>query len=152
MRSEHLLLLAIGSVRAHLIPPKFNIRIPTWPEDTTTKPPAPITSASNSPAQVLNQCEACRVIGQALSICANLTPSFTALQPTAQAKCLCYSSTVWSPNIFDNAVQSCANYASTAAPPAARTSRGTTRSSSPAENPSDSSTARIISSTRPSSA
>jgi hypothetical protein len=35
------------------------------------------------------------------------------MQPTAQAQCLCYSSTSWAPGYFDSAVQSCADYAAT---------------------------------------
>jgi hypothetical protein len=114
MRSRCLLLLPLSLTNAHLINPYLQIRDPTWPEDTTAAlPPAP-----TSPAQILQQCAACQLVGQALNVCASLTPSFTALDTTAQAQCLCYSSTIWAPNIFDNAVESCANYASTAAPPA----------------------------------
>lgn len=114
MRSKYLLLLLLSLTSAHLINPNLQIRDPTWPEDTTAVlPPAP-----TSPAQILQQCAACQLVGQALDVCASLTPRFTALDTTAQAQCLCYSSTVWVPNIFDNAVESCANYASTAAPPA----------------------------------
>ncbi|KAE8450686.1 hypothetical protein EG329_006031 [Mollisiaceae sp. DMI_Dod_QoI] len=118
MRPQHLLLLPLSRIpviAAHLIRPNLNIRTPTFPETTTAAafPPAPI-----SPAQILQQCAACQVVGEALAVCLTLTPSFTALQPTAQANCLCYSSRTWSPNIFDNAVQSCANFASTAVPPA----------------------------------
>jgi hypothetical protein len=40
------------------------------------------------------------------------------MQPTAQAQCLCYSSTSWAPGYFDSAVQSCADYASTVVPEA----------------------------------
>ncbi|KUJ24469.1 uncharacterized protein LY89DRAFT_776583 [Mollisia scopiformis] len=114
MRPQYLLLLPLTNTAAHLINPNvLELRTPTWPEDPSAAPPT-----TTSPAQILQQCAACQVLGSALAICANITPSFTALQPTAQAKCLCYSSTIWSPNIFDNAVESCANYASTAAPPA----------------------------------
>lgn len=118
MRLQHLLLLPlthIPLISAHLIKSNLNIREPTFLEKSSALalPPAP-----TSPAQILQKCAACQVVSSALSICASLTPSFTSLQPTAQAKCLCYSNTVWSPNIFDNPVQSCADYASTAAPPA----------------------------------
>lgn len=62
--------------------------------------------------------QACVIVGAALGICSSLTPGFFTLNPTAQAKCLCYSSTSWNPGLFDNAVDSCANFASTAVPTA----------------------------------
>lgn len=115
MRSQYLLLLHVchtSSVSARLIP-TLEIRDPTWPDDKTATPPAP-----TSPAQILEQNVACQIISQGLSVCASATPSFTALLPAAQARCLCYSRTVWEPDLFDNAVESCANYASSAAPQA----------------------------------
>ncbi|KAF8852185.1 hypothetical protein BDZ45DRAFT_730346 [Acephala macrosclerotiorum] len=118
MRPQHLLLLPlthIPLISAHLIKLNLNIREPTFPETSSA---AALPLAPTSPAQILQECAACQVVSSALSVCASLTPSFTALQPTAQAKCLCYSSMAWSPNIFDSPVQSCADYASTAAPPA----------------------------------
>ncbi len=87
--------------------PTLQLRNPTFPEATMT-----------ASAQVLQQNSACLVVGEALAICGSLSPGFTTLQPTAQAHCLCYSSTSWMPSIFDNAVGSCANYASTALPAA----------------------------------
>lgn len=87
--------------------PTLKLRNPTFSESTMT-----------APAQVLQQNSACLVVGEALAICGSLSPGFTTLQPTEQAHCLCYSSTSWMPNIFDKAVESCANYASTAVPAA----------------------------------
>jgi hypothetical protein len=87
--------------------PTLKLRAPTFPETTTIPPP---------PAQLLQQNSACNLVGQAIAICNTLTPSFNTLQPTAQAHCLCYSSTSWRPSIFDNAVKTCADYAFTAAP------------------------------------
>jgi hypothetical protein len=86
--------------------PILKLRAPTFPETTTVPPPA----------QLLQQNSACNVVGQAIAICNTLTPGFNTLQPTAQAHCLCYSSTSWRPSIFDNAVKTCADYAFTAAP------------------------------------
>jgi hypothetical protein len=87
--------------------PTLKPRTPTFPEPTTT---------TLSPAQLLQQNSACQLVGEALAICDSLTPGFNTLQPTDQAHCLCYSSTSWMPNIFDGAVKTCADYASTAVP------------------------------------
>ncbi|PVH75295.1 hypothetical protein DL98DRAFT_644452 [Cadophora sp. DSE1049] len=84
--------------------PPIEIRVPTFPEPT---PP---------PAQQLAQNPSCSLLSQALSICAVLTPGFVTLLPPQQAHCLCYSSTVWAPNVLDDAVKTCADFASTAAP------------------------------------
>ena len=77
---------------------------------------APSTTAPVS----LMQNGGCQVVSLALAICASLSLGFTTLDETAQARCLCYSSTKWAPEIFDTAVQSCADYASTAVPYAYR--------------------------------
>jgi hypothetical protein len=87
--------------------PTLKPRTPTFPEPTPTTTP---------PAQLLQQNSACQLVGEALAICDSLTPGFNTLQPTDQAHCLCYSSTSWMPNIFDGAVKTCADYASTAVP------------------------------------
>jgi hypothetical protein len=87
--------------------PTLKPRNPTFPEPTSTTTP---------PAQLLQQNPACQLVGEALAICDSLTPGFNTLQPTDQAHCLCYSSTSWMPNIFDSAVKTCADYASTAVP------------------------------------
>jgi len=84
--------------------PPIKIRGPTFPEAT---PP---------PSQQLAQNPSCSLLSQALSICAVLTPGFVTLLPPQQAHCLCYSSTVWVPNVLDDAVKTCADFASTAAP------------------------------------
>lgn len=76
----------------------------------------PPTTSAPSVAQILGQNNACQLLGQALGICNSLTTGFPTLQPSLQAQCLCYSSTVYAPGIFDGAVKFCADYASTAAP------------------------------------
>lgn len=83
--------------------PTIKLRNPTFLKTTPTPP---------SPAQLLQQNPACMVVGEAIAICGTLTPGFNTLQPPAQAHCLCYSSTSWIPSIFDNAVKTCADYAS----------------------------------------
>lgn len=63
---------------------------------------------------ILDQDPGCYLLSSALSVCTSLTPEFTTLAPSQQAPCLCYSSTVWAPDIFDDAVETCASFASTA--------------------------------------
>jgi hypothetical protein len=63
---------------------------------------------------ILEQNPGCCLLSSALSVCTSLTPGFTTLAPSQQAPCLCYSSTVWQPAVFDNAVKTCADFASTA--------------------------------------
>jgi hypothetical protein len=91
--------------------------------DFPTSSPFPTISAppvyppSSTPAaSILQQNTACCLLSSALSICTSLTPQFTVLPPTQQASCLCYSSTAFAPQIFDGAVETCADYASIAAP------------------------------------
>ncbi|KAK0115529.1 hypothetical protein ONS95_000192 [Cadophora gregata] len=103
----HLLLAIFHPPRASCLmlptPPFIEVRNPTFPEPT-----AP-------PSQQLASNPSCSLLSQALSICAVLTPGFVTLLPPQQAHCLCYSSTVWAPNVFDDAVKTCADFASTAA-------------------------------------
>jgi hypothetical protein len=86
--------------------PTLKLRNPTF-SGSTTMPPS---------TRLLQQNPSCNAVGQAIAICNSLTPGFNTLQPTAQAHCLCYSGTSWKPTIFDNAVKTCADYASTAVP------------------------------------
>jgi hypothetical protein len=86
--------------------PTLELRNPSFPETIATMPV--------SAPQILQQNSACVIVGEAIDICNTLSPGFNTLQPTAQAHCLCYSSASWMPEIFDNAVKTCADYASTA--------------------------------------
>lgn len=54
---------------------------------------------------------ACDYVDYALSFCESATPGFLNIDPISEAPCLCYSSTVWYPNVFDEAVYTCAGYA-----------------------------------------
>lgn len=68
---------------------------------------------SSTPAvPILEQNPGCCLLSSALSVCTSLTSGFTTLAPSDQAPCLCYSSTVWAPDIFDSAVKTCADFAS----------------------------------------
>lgn len=48
--------------------------------------------------------------------CAATTTGFTNLAFDQQASCLCYSSSVWAPSIYDDYVETCVEYLSTASP------------------------------------
>jgi hypothetical protein len=49
--------------------------------------------------------------------CAAANPSYTLLTAfVSQAPCLCYSSSTWAPNIYDDALATCLSYLSTASP------------------------------------
>ncbi|TGO56533.1 hypothetical protein BCON_0076g00110 [Botryotinia convoluta] len=73
---------------------------------------------TTAPASVLQQNPGCALVSSTLFKCASISPGFTSLVPSAQAQCLCYDSSKWIPAIFDKAVQTCADFASTAAPSA----------------------------------
>lgn len=84
-------------------------------------PPAPFPpdpTMPPMPVAILQQNIACGILSSALSSCTALTSSFTELPPTQQASCLCYSSSQFVPQNFDNAARTCAEFAFTAAPDA----------------------------------
>ncbi|ATZ50482.1 hypothetical protein BCIN_05g08300 [Botrytis cinerea B05.10] len=74
--------------------------------------------ATTAPASVLQQNPGCALVSSTLFKCESISPGFTSLVPSAQAQCLCYDSSKWIPTIFDKAVQTCADFASTAVPSA----------------------------------
>lgn len=76
-------------------------------------PPVPTSAAA-----ILQQNAQCQLVSTALSICNSVTPGFNTMQPTKQARCLCYAQTTFIPNLFDIAVQTCADFASSAVPDA----------------------------------
>ncbi|EPE24754.1 hypothetical protein GLAREA_08607 [Glarea lozoyensis ATCC 20868] len=93
-------------ITAHLLAPRNQIhQLNALPSPSPTPPPT-IELKSNL---------SCLLLGEALAICGSLTPSFATLDATVQAKCLCYSSTVWRPDLFDGAVGGCADFASRSA-------------------------------------
>jgi hypothetical protein len=90
-------------------------------EAGTDFPPASFPPTPTMPpvaAAIIQQNAGCCIVSSALSLCISLTPSFTALPPTQQASCLCYSSTQFFPQLFDDAAKMCADFALTAAPDA----------------------------------
>ncbi|ESZ92747.1 hypothetical protein SBOR_6859 [Sclerotinia borealis F-4128] len=74
------------------------------------------TAPATAPAAVLQQNPGCALVSSSLFSCESISPGFTSLLPSAQAPCLCYSSSTWIPTLFDKAVQTCAIFASTAVP------------------------------------
>lgn len=82
----------------------------------TTTPAAKVTPAPASGTVDIFTNPACSTVGFALSYCNSVSPGFTTMDPSSQAPCLCYSSTVWNPSAFDGAVLTCAEYVSSAAP------------------------------------
>ncbi len=50
------------------------------------------------------------------SSCIAATSNFVSLDFTVQASCLCYSSSVWQPSVFDNGFDTCLQHLSTASP------------------------------------
>ena len=76
------------------------------------------TNTISAPAQLLDQDPACCLLSSAIELCTSLTPYFMALPQMSQAECLCFSSAQYNPGLFDSAVSSCAQYASTAVPTA----------------------------------
>lgn len=73
-----------------------------------------ITSAPKTSSTTLNP--GCSTVDFALSYCSSVSPGFLSMDVSEQAPCLCYSSSSFNPAFFDSAVQTCANYVSTAAP------------------------------------
>jgi hypothetical protein len=58
----------------------------------------------------------CATVSQLLNSCASATRGFTDSAIESQAACLCYSSSAWLPDNFDDGVATCADYVSTAVP------------------------------------
>jgi hypothetical protein len=63
--------------------------------------------------------------------CTAQTSNFVNLDFTVQASCLCYSSTVWQPSVFDNDFDTCLEYLSTASPSAYSALGGNTLPTNP---------------------
>jgi hypothetical protein len=83
---------------------------------TATTSAAEVTPAPASGTIDIFTNSACAFVGSALSYCNSVSPGFTTMDPSSQAPCLCYSSTVWNPTEFDGAVLTCAEFVSSAAP------------------------------------
>ncbi|TVY54608.1 hypothetical protein LCER1_G004332 [Lachnellula cervina] len=71
-------------------------------------------SSSSSRRTSLNP--GCSTLSFALSYCSSASPGFLSMSSSAQAPCLCYSTSSFNPGFFDNAVHTCADYAQTADP------------------------------------
>ncbi|TVY45192.1 hypothetical protein LOCC1_G004587 [Lachnellula occidentalis] len=82
---------------------------------TTAISSAFITSAPSSYRRTSRN-PGCSTVSFALSFCSSVSPGFLSMSSTDQAPCLCYSTSSFNPGFFDNAVQTCADYAQTADP------------------------------------
>ncbi|KAK0105194.1 hypothetical protein ONS95_004411 [Cadophora gregata] len=96
--------------------PPIVVTTPPEPTPTPTQPPPVITPSPSSSDIGIRVNPACAIVGSALTFCESATPGFTSLLPQQMATCLCYSSTVWSPNGFDSPVSTCAEFVKTASP------------------------------------
>ncbi|KAF7115358.1 hypothetical protein CNMCM5793_002174 [Aspergillus hiratsukae] len=82
------------------------------PSPTTTQP-CLARRSTPGPSTVVNLA-ACSTMCSVLTSCANKSPGFTDMDSATQASCLCYTSTTWVPDVWDNAVASCATEAAAA--------------------------------------
>lgn len=86
----------------------------TTPVPTPVPTPKPTQTTGGDLAIETNP--GCSLVSYGLNYCESVSPGFTTMDPTLQAPCLCYSSTDWSPQTFDNAVLTCAEFVKTASP------------------------------------
>ena len=77
---------------------------------------AATSSGGQAAASSVTQPPPCSTALFLLEYCSSLTPNFASQATSAQAACLCYSSTAWSPNGFDSPYSSCVAYYASAAP------------------------------------
>ncbi|TVY94238.1 hypothetical protein LAWI1_G000761 [Lachnellula willkommii] len=83
---------------------------------TTAISSAFVPSAPSSSSRRTSRNPGCSTLSFALSYCSSVSPGFLTMSPSDQAPCLCYSASSFNPSFFDNAVQTCADYAQTADP------------------------------------
>jgi hypothetical protein len=92
------------------------------PTPIATTPVATVAASSGSAAASgsvdIFSNSACSYVSYAFDFCNSVSPGFSTMDATVQAPCLCYSSTSWDPTFFDGAVQTCADFVSTAEPSA----------------------------------
>ncbi|CAG8977460.1 hypothetical protein HYALB_00011808 [Hymenoscyphus albidus] len=112
-----------GNVRGNNI--ATSTRTPTSPTaaSTTAAPsslsPSPtITPGPTTARPPLNAAPGCSTVSRILNSCSSLTKGFTDLPARSQASCLCYTSSTYAPGNFDDNVQTCASFVSTATPTA----------------------------------
>ncbi|CAG8959302.1 hypothetical protein HYFRA_00013072 [Hymenoscyphus fraxineus] len=112
-----------GNVRGNNI--ATSTRTPTSPTaaSTTTAPsslsPSPaITPGPTTARPPLSAAPGCSTVSRILGSCISLTKGFTDLPAHSQASCLCYTSSTYAPGNFDDNVQTCASFVSTATPTA----------------------------------
>src|SRR4051812_25090770 len=80
----------------------------------------PITQGPTLPAVVARQdtgnFSSCSTFYGIVTSCSAATSNFFNLPFSVGASCLCYSSSIWQPTIYDNALSTCLGYLSTADP------------------------------------
>jgi hypothetical protein len=69
--------------------------------------------------------------------CTAATPSFKSLPFSIEASCLCYSSSLWQPSVFDSAFDTCLSYLSTASPALYSSAGGATLPTDPCQQAGD---------------
>lgn len=79
---------------------------------TITAPPRPLLPRQSADAGSTS----CDLWLNIEASCTSATPNFVNLAFSSQASCVCYSSSVWQPSVFDNALDTCLSYLSTASP------------------------------------
>src|SRR5436305_1645921 len=74
----------------------------------------PITAAPNLHPVVARQGTAgspsCNAFYSVVGVCTAATSNLLDLPFTVEASCLCYSSSIWQPSIYDNALAICLSY------------------------------------------
>ncbi|EPE30722.1 hypothetical protein GLAREA_03689 [Glarea lozoyensis ATCC 20868] len=75
---------------------------------TITSRPKTTSSLDSNPG--------CSTVSRLIDSCSSATRGFTDARVASQAACLCYSSSTWSPDNFDDGVRTCAEYVRTADP------------------------------------
>jgi hypothetical protein len=66
--------------------------------------PAPLAPRQTGSAGGL---AACNSVASYISVCESINPGFDNFPGSQQASCLCYSSSAYMPNLFDNAIATC---------------------------------------------
>jgi hypothetical protein len=79
------------------------------PSPTTTQP-HPVRWSTPTPSPVANL-DACSTMLSVLTSCEHKSSGFMTMNSATQAACLCYTSMMWAPDMWNSAVASCATEA-----------------------------------------
>jgi hypothetical protein len=72
-----------------------------------------LVNASLHKAITQRDVASCTAVDNIINSCISPTSNFLSIDTKEWASCLCYSSTAWIPNVFDNAILTCENYLQT---------------------------------------